>query len=73
MGFPVPLRSWLTGPMRSEAKDRLMSQNSVTRDLFCRDVTLRLIDGAAEEPQSGLQVWMLLNLEIWMDSDGLTL
>jgi asparagine synthase (glutamine-hydrolysing) len=73
VGFPVPLRSWLTGPMRSEAKDRLMSQNSVTRDLFCRDVTLRLIDGAAEEPQSGLQVWMLLNLEIWMDSYGLTL
>jgi asparagine synthase (glutamine-hydrolysing) len=63
MGFPVPLRSWLDGPLVSRL---LLSPRALDRGLFDERVLRRLAlehrDGAADHSE---RLWLLINLELW--------
>ncbi len=74
LGFPVPLAAWLTGPFRSMAEDLLLSSRSRSAPLFDRRaLSIWLAEGSAAHPGRGLNVWMLMNVELWMREYGVTL
>ena len=66
IGFPVPLTNWLSGPLRTYATERLLHENARTREIFERKYIQTIINSAKTDAQSGLKIWMLLNVEEWM-------
>jgi asparagine synthase (glutamine-hydrolysing) len=66
MGFAVPLRHWLRGPLRAFLWDHLTSAAFTQRGIAAPEFVRALI----EEHQSGrrnnsMWLWMLLMLELW--------
>ena len=65
-GFRVPIATWLRGPMRDMAFDRLLATDSFVADAFDRAVVRRLLEahesGARNED---IRIWTLLCLEVW--------
>ena len=72
LGFPVPLGNWMSGPLREMARERLLSSNARSRPLFRRKALEEFVNGGDHSPTNGLCVWMLLNLETWMNVYGVT-
>jgi asparagine synthase (glutamine-hydrolysing) len=72
VGFPVPLGNWLTGPLRTRARERLLSPDARSRPLFRVEAMQEFINGSDHSPANGLRVWMLLNVEAWMNAYGVT-
>lgn len=74
MGFPVPLREWMDGPLREFVADTLLSRRSRERGVFRPEGLERAIAG---ESRFGRQVWGALCLELWhqifIDGEGPTL
>ena len=66
VGFPVPLREWLSGSLRNYAQDRLLEGEARSRDLFQVKTIRSLLDQGRDNPQAGLHIWMLMNVEDWM-------
>ena len=66
-GFSAPIRSWLRGALRPMVDD-LLSQDVIRRrGLFQPEYVRELINGnLAGRDDHNLQVFQLLNLEIWM-------
>jgi len=67
LGFPAPLDAWLSGPLRSRAREILLDPVTRRRGLFNMDALERLLCG---EPGlrydfHGKRVWMLMNVELW--------
>ncbi|MCA9879599.1 MAG: asparagine synthase (glutamine-hydrolyzing), partial [Thermomicrobiales bacterium] len=62
MGFPVPLRDWLRGPLRGFVCDALQTPSARQRELVNNQLVLEKID---TEPEFGRAVWGLLCLELW--------
>lgn len=63
MGFPVPLSEWyLCDPVRSFARDTLLSSRARQRGWFNTDQIIPLLDS---ERAFGRSVWGLLCLELW--------
>jgi asparagine synthase (glutamine-hydrolysing) len=65
-GFGAPIRSWLRGPLRPLV-DELLSEEVITRrGLFRPEEVRRLIDqNLSGREDFNLQVFQLLNLELW--------
>jgi asparagine synthase (glutamine-hydrolysing) len=69
MGFSVPLRRWLQGPLRDLPGEILLDPVAVGRGMFEEKEVRRLIDehtsgrGANEN-----RIWALLQLELWFRS-----
>lgn len=66
MGFPVPVGTWLRGPLQPLLDELVLSSRALDRGLFAPDL-LRLL---AREHQAGIadhgdRLWLLANLEIW--------
>lgn len=65
-GFPVPLASWLRGPMRSFTRDHLLGADSVSCRYLDRPTLTRIVEeheqGKAD--RSG-ELWTVLVFEIW--------
>jgi len=65
-GFGAPIRSWLRGPLRPLVDDLLSAETIGRRGLFRPDEVRRIIDAnLAGREDYNLQVFQLLNLELW--------
>ena len=73
VGFPVPLGKWLSGPLRDYARKQLTNPNARSRDLFQTNTIKNLLDKGNFDSKAGLNIWMLLNVEEWMQIYDVTL
>ena len=65
-GFGAPIRSWLRGPLRPLVDDLLSEETVMKRGLFRPEEVRRIIDqNLSGREDFNLQVFQLLNLELW--------
>jgi asparagine synthase (glutamine-hydrolysing) len=65
-GFGAPIRSWLRGPLRPMVDDLLSQETIKQRGLFRPEEVKRIIDlNLSGREDYNLQVFQLLNLELW--------
>jgi asparagine synthase (glutamine-hydrolysing) len=65
-GFGAPIRSWLRGPLRPMVDDLLSEETIKRRGLFRPEEVRRIIDAnLSGQEDFNLQVFQLLNLELW--------
>jgi len=65
-GFGAPIRSWLRGPLRPMVDDLLSEETVKRRGLFQPQEVRRIIDANLSGREDfNLQVFQLLNLELW--------
>jgi asparagine synthase (glutamine-hydrolysing) len=65
-GFGAPIRSWLRGPLRPMVDDLLSEETIKRRGLFQPEEVRRIIDANLSGREDfNLQVFQLLNLELW--------
>ena len=65
-GFSAPIRSWLRGPLRPMVDDLLSEATIKGRGLFRPEEVRRIIDANLSGREDfNLQVFQLLNLELW--------
>jgi asparagine synthase (glutamine-hydrolysing) len=62
MGFPVPLKEWFDGPLKTFVADVFTQQRSRHRAYFNTDVMLANFQGAHRFSR---KTWGLLSLELW--------
>jgi asparagine synthase (glutamine-hydrolysing) len=62
MGFPVPLKEWFDGSLRSFVLDVFSEQRSKHRPFFNSDVVL---SSFGEQSRFSRKTWGLLSLELW--------
>jgi asparagine synthase (glutamine-hydrolysing) len=62
MGFPVPLKEWLNGPLKDFVSDIFLSKTCRQRGIFNSKGLRELIE---VEGQYGRQIWGALCLELW--------
>jgi asparagine synthase (glutamine-hydrolysing) len=66
-GFGAPIRSWLRGPLRPMVDDLLSEETVQRRGLFKPQEVRRIIAANLSGREDyNLQVFQLLNLELWM-------
>ena len=66
-GFSAPIRSWLRGALRPMVDDLLSAETVKSRGLFDPKYVRVLIDNnLSGKEDHNLQVFQILNLEIWM-------
>ena len=66
-GFGAPIRSWLRGALRPMVNDLLSEETIRRRGLFRFEEVKRIIDANLSGREDyNLQVFQLLNLELWM-------
>ncbi|HKY28068.1 MAG TPA: asparagine synthase (glutamine-hydrolyzing) [Pyrinomonadaceae bacterium] len=65
-GFGAPIRSWLRGPLRPLVGDLLSEENVKRRGLFRASEIKRIVKAnLSGREDNNLQVFQLLNLELW--------
>ena len=65
-GFGAPIRSWLRGPLRPMVDDLLSAETVKRRGLFRSEEVKRIIEtNLSGREDYNLQVFQLLNLELW--------
>jgi len=65
-GFGAPIRSWLRGALRPLVDDLLSAETVGRRGLFRPEEVRRIVDqNASGREDFSLQVFQLLNLELW--------
>ncbi len=62
MGFPVPLKEWFDGALKSFVADVFDQQRSKHRPFFNTDVVLA---NFGEQSRFSRKTWGLLSLELW--------
>jgi asparagine synthase (glutamine-hydrolysing) len=66
-GFGAPIRSWLRGALKPMVEDLLSAETVKRRGLFRPEEVRRIIDANLSGREDyNLQVFQLLNLELWM-------
>ncbi len=66
-GFGAPIRSWLRGALRPMVSDLLSEETIKRRGLFRAEEVRRIIEANLSGREDyNLQVFQLLNLELWM-------
>jgi len=68
MGFPVPLEKWFRGKHEQMAKDLLLSSGSRSKNLYNQKVVTDLLNHKKEavKRNHGINIWMLVNIELWL-------
>lgn len=69
MGFPVPLNNWSSKEFGNYACEILTSTRSKTKDIFDTSVVRKFMNKKnydAKEDLDGKKIWMLLNIELWL-------
>jgi len=69
MGFPVPLDRWFNTVMRERAREMLTDPGARIRDFINVDGVRKLLsrdDMTSYYDYNGKKIWMLMNLELWM-------
>lgn len=72
VGFPVPLKNWFSGPMKDHAEEILFSPNARSREMFDNKYVKELIENVDANSQNGMTIWMLINVERWMEQNSLS-
>lgn len=69
VGFPVPLNNWFGGSFNSYAKDILLSEKARQREIYNTDniSTWLARDSIAEKHGDAMKIWMLVNLELFLN------
>jgi len=68
-GFGAPIRSWLRGPLRPMVAELLSAETIKRRGLFRPEEVQRIIAvNLSGREDYNLQVFQLLNLELWMQT-----
>jgi len=69
MGFPVPLHKWFGDSFNEYAKEILLDSQAKRRNIYNIDELERLLNDKSNFNQHsfGLKIWMLVNLELWMN------
>ena len=69
MGFPVPLHKWFGDSFNDYAKEVLLDNKAKSRNLYNTNELERLLNDKSnfKEHSFGLKIWMLVNLELWMN------
>ena len=68
-GFGAPIRSWLRGALRPMVDDLLSEETIKRRSLFRPEEVRRIVDtNLSGREDYNLQVFQLLNLELWMQA-----
>lgn len=62
MGFPVPLKEWLSGPLKGFREELYQAGEGRDRPFLNRDAVMESFDSAAPFSR---KTWGLLSLEIW--------
>jgi len=63
MGFPVPLKEWMSGgPVRDFIGDTLLSQSSLQRGIYKPESLQNMM---VHQGVGGRQIWGALSLELW--------
>jgi asparagine synthase (glutamine-hydrolysing) len=66
-GFGAPIRSWLRGALQPMVNDLLSAETIKRRGLFRPEEVRRIIEANLSGREDyNLQVFQLLNLELWM-------
>lgn len=71
MGFPVPLNDWAGKKLGEYAYDILTSTQSKSKYIFDMSIVenfLKKKEYNASEDLDGKKIWMLLNIELWLQS-----
>lgn len=68
MGFPVPLHSWFLKEFSGLAHDLLFSSDARSTELYNRKALAECLGNKnpKDEKQSGMNIWLLINIELWM-------
>jgi asparagine synthase (glutamine-hydrolysing) len=64
LGFELPLRAWLAGPLRDRARDALSSLEA--RSIFADDYLRTTLDDIESGRQPALRTWAYVMLIEWM-------
>ena len=64
-GFPVPVRSWLNGPLREFARDNLLPADSACNRFMDRSAVLRIVEDHRRGLDRSQELWTLLIFEFW--------
>lgn len=69
-GFGVPYAEWLSGPLASFTKERLLSENGLLRELFLEaELKLLIEDNIHTRGFRGFMLYKLLMLAVWSDQN----
>ena len=71
VGFPVPLNEWLLNS-KNKYIEKLFETNAKTKNIFNQSFLIDLINKKNINKNSGLLVWMALNVEEWMREYNIT-
>ena len=73
VGFPVPLNNWFKGDKNEMAKDLLLSKHTKSKNLYNRKNLENILNYNKPDSGKGINIWMLVNMEMWMDKYGISL
>lgn len=66
-GFPVPLNEWFQKKKnRGKLKEMIFSEDSRSRQLYNQSELRKWLDDDSVSGRRGYNLWMIMNLEIWM-------
>ena len=69
MGFPVPLNNWGNKKFGEYAYEILTSTKSKSKEIFNVSIVERFMKKNtydAKEDLDGKKIWMLVNIELWL-------
>lgn len=69
IAFPLPLNNWMEKELGDYAKDTILSKKAIIRDYINNDYIekkLKLRNYKSNEEMDGKRIWMLINLEKWL-------
>jgi asparagine synthase (glutamine-hydrolysing) len=64
-GFPVPIKSWLAGPLREFARDNLLPAESACNRYMDRAAITKIVEEHGRGPDRSQEMWTLLVFEFW--------
>jgi asparagine synthase (glutamine-hydrolysing) len=65
-GFPIPIASWLRGPLRQFTADHLLGRNAACSSYLDRAAVARVVEEHGQNRTDRSQeIWTLLVFELW--------
>ncbi|HWF08954.1 MAG TPA: asparagine synthase (glutamine-hydrolyzing) [Bryobacteraceae bacterium] len=64
-GFPVPIKSWLAGPLRDFARDNLLPAESACNRYMDRTAVTKIVEEHGRGLDRSQEMWTLLVFEFW--------
>ncbi len=66
MGFGIPIHKWFRSELKEYARETLLSDKALSRNLFRREALEKLLaEHCATRVDYGYHIWALITLELW--------